>query len=164
MPVSEEIRTKLNKEQPIYALSSSTLKRNKTKKLKSQQDTRASPTKAPVVVTISSSDSTQDMSHAKRRYEWETGIYNLLLNPQVLNDEPTQALFTVLLVCLAIIYSNNATSYKSKSPLCKSSFRPQMVLELLWFWFSLELKVGVSVSVRNYSFELGFTFSRLMPE
>lgn len=98
MPGSEEIQAKLNNQQPVYS-QTLTLKRAKSKKIYTTDDKKTSRSPS-VIITVSSTDTPDDLVQAKRRYQWESGLYNLLLDPQVLSNERSQVLLIVLLVSL----------------------------------------------------------------
>ena len=95
MPLNEEIHGRLTGEQPVFSAKTMTLKRSKTKQYK---DLSRSEFKSPIVVTVTNTDKPENKELSKKRYLYESGTYNLLLNPEILSDENIQALFIVLLV------------------------------------------------------------------
>lgn len=97
MPLNEEIHGRLTGEQPVFSAKTMTLKRSKTKQYK---DLNRSECKSPIMVTVTNTDKPENKELSKKRYLYESGTYNLLLNPEILSDENIQALFVVLLVRL----------------------------------------------------------------
>lgn len=110
MPGSEEIQAKLNNQQPVYS-QTLTLKRAKSKKIYTTDDKKTSRSPS-VIITVSSTDTPDDLVQAKRRYQWESGLYNLLLDPQVLSNERSQVL---LIVLLATIVDHTMDDFEAKT-------------------------------------------------
>jgi len=94
LPLNEEIHARLNGEQTVYCNKSFTLKRVKSRPI---LDLSNNDRKPSVTITVSSTDQPEDEELAEKRYQWESGSFNLLLNPEVLYNENIRALLVVLL-------------------------------------------------------------------
>lgn len=110
MSVSDETYTRLNNERPIHHAPGNfkTLKRLKSKK--TLIGGGGVDPKSPSVVittddkmaasssTVPAPDPKQEERRMKKQYEFDTGTFNMLLNPRLLGREDTQVLLVVLLV------------------------------------------------------------------
>uniref|UniRef100_A0A7M5VE60 Ras-GAP domain-containing protein n=3 Tax=Clytia hemisphaerica TaxID=252671 RepID=A0A7M5VE60_9CNID len=96
MSVSDEVLSKLNNERPVYTPSNfKTLKRLKSKKTIDVSRRDSAP--SVVITTSSQVDSDSAQKQQKRQIDFDTGTYNCLLNPRILDTENYQVLLVVIL-------------------------------------------------------------------
>lgn len=104
MSVSDETYTRLNNERPIHHAPGNfkTLKRLKSKKILVGGVGGDSHSPSVVItadkMAATAPDPKQEERQMKKQYEFDTGTFNMLLNPRLLNREDTQVLLVVLLV------------------------------------------------------------------
>ena len=97
MSVSDEVLSKLNNERPVYTPSNfKTLKRLKSKKVIDVSRKDSAP--SVVITTTSQTESDSAQKQQKRQIDFDTGTYNCLLNPRILDTENYQVLLVVILV------------------------------------------------------------------